>query len=85
MLILGSNHLLGIRLVTNCPPEYGSYRVFATWELSDWVQLPNHADTFSEYFLTIISPLSIKRVPMPLECKRQTLYEEEKPSKEFLE
>jgi uncharacterized protein len=27
----------------------------------------------------------IEKAPMPLECKRQSLYEEEKPSKEFLE
>src|SRR3989449_3593482 len=27
----------------------------------------------------------LERAPKPLECKRQTLYEEEKPSKEFLE
>jgi len=27
----------------------------------------------------------LERAPNPLECKRQTLYEEEKPSKEFLE
>jgi len=62
MLILGSDHLLGTRLVTNRPPEYGSSRVFATWELSDWVQLANQADTFSEDFLTFISRSLSNRV-----------------------
>ncbi len=41
----------------------GSSRVFATWELSDWVQLANQADTFSKDFLTFISRSLSNRVP----------------------
>src|SRR5712691_3824251 len=85
MLVLGSNHLLGTRLVTNCylnmgvlgSLPLGSFRKGFTLQTK---QTPL-ANTFSRSSLRVLS----NRAPKPLECKRQTLYEEEKPSKEFLE
>jgi hypothetical protein len=85
MLILGSNHLPRYSTGYKLLPEYGSSRVFATGSFRIGFTLQTKQTPFSEYFLTFIFRYLSNRAPKPLECKRQTLYEEEKPSKEFLE
>jgi len=85
MLILGSNHLLGTRLVTNRYLNMGvpGSLPLGAFGLGSPCKPSRHplANTFSRSSLRCLS----NRAPKPLECKRQSLYEEEKPSKEFLE